>query len=91
MIRDVWLLISLTWVQYMDRTYIAQQNKTPVFQLGLELWKQHVVHHPVISRRMLNILLDLINKERSGEVIDRGLVRSTTQVRWGNSASGFIG
>ena len=65
----------------MDRTYITQQNKTPVFQLGLELWKQHVVHHPVISRRMLNILLDLINKERSGEVIDRGLVRSTTQVR----------
>jgi len=72
MIRDI--------LMYMDRTYIAQQNKTPVFQLGLELWKQHVVHHPVISRRMLNILLDLINKERSGEVIDRGLVRSTTQM-----------
>lgn len=28
--------------QYMDRTYVAQQHKTPVFQLGLDLWRDTV-------------------------------------------------
>jgi hypothetical protein len=26
----------------MDRTYVTQQHKTPVFQLGLDLWRQKV-------------------------------------------------
>jgi hypothetical protein len=34
----------------MDRTYVTQQHKTPVFQLGLDLWRDHVVHHPVIQQ-----------------------------------------
>jgi hypothetical protein len=28
--------------QYMDRTYVTQQHKTPVFQLGLDLWREQV-------------------------------------------------
>jgi hypothetical protein len=36
--------------QYMDRTYVTQQHKTPVFQLGLDLWRDHVVHSPVIQQ-----------------------------------------
>jgi len=28
--------------QYMDRTYVTQQHKTPVFQLGLDLWRDQV-------------------------------------------------
>jgi hypothetical protein len=26
----------------MDRTYVTQQHKTPVFQLGLDLWREQV-------------------------------------------------
>lgn len=67
-------------MQYMDRTYVAQQQKTPVFQLGLELWRDHVIRNKQINERLLAILMDLVHKERTGEMIDRGLVRSTTQV-----------
>lgn len=70
----------MTHAQYMDRTYVAQQQRTPVFQLGLQLWHEHVVRDKQISERLLAILLDLVNKERTGETIDRGLFRSITQV-----------
>lgn len=29
-------------MQYMDRTYVMQQHKVPVFQLGLDLWRDQV-------------------------------------------------
>jgi hypothetical protein len=64
----------------MDRTYVTQQHKTPVFQLGLDLWRDHVVHNPTIQQRMLAIVSDLIARERAGEVIERSLIRATTQV-----------
>jgi cullin 3 len=64
----------------MDRTFVTQQQRTPVFQLGLELWRDHVVRNKIIAERMLTIVLDLIQRERTGEAIDRSLVRSTTQV-----------
>ena len=67
-------------VQYMDRTYVQQQQKQPVFQLGLELWGKCVVGHKAISQRLQTVLLDLVARERAGETIDRALFRSITQV-----------
>ncbi|KIZ00668.1 cullin 3 [Monoraphidium neglectum] len=72
MIRDI--------LMYMDRTYVTQQHKTPVFQLGLDLWRDHVVHNATIQQRMLATLNDLISRERAGEVIERSLLRATTQM-----------
>lgn len=72
MIRDI--------LMYMDRTYVAQQQKTAVFQLGLELWRDNVVRNKKIGERLLSILMDLIHKERTGEVIDRALIRSVTMM-----------
>lgn len=64
----------------MDRTYVNQQKKTPVFPLGLELWCKVVIRHRVISSRLRTILLDLVYRERTGEVIDKSLMKSITQV-----------
>lgn len=64
----------------MDRIYVKHQNKVPVHQLGLDLWRDTVVRQPVIRNRMIRGLLDLVGKERSGEIIDRALVRSITTV-----------
>lgn len=72
MVRDI--------LMYMDRTFVTTQNKTSVYALGLELWRDHVVRHPAIRARTLSVLLDMIQRERLGEVIDRSLVRSTTQM-----------
>jgi hypothetical protein len=63
-----------------------------VFQLGLDLWRSHVIQDKAIRQRLLNIMLDLVHKERCGEIIDRPLMRSVTQVcggaaLWGASRS----
>eukprot|EP00958_Prasinococcus_capsulatus_P021842 scaffold3020_cov342-Prasinococcus_capsulatus_cf.AAC.9 len=72
MIRDI--------LMYMDRTYVQQNNKTPVYELGLYLWRQEVVRLPRIKERLQTMLLGTIHKERSGEVVDRSLLRSITQM-----------
>ncbi|OEL17322.1 Cullin-3A [Dichanthelium oligosanthes] len=72
MIRDI--------LMYMDRTYVPAAHRTPVHELGLNLWRDHIIHSPMIHRRLLDTLLDLIHRERMGEVINRGLMRSITKM-----------
>lgn len=68
MIRDI--------LMYMDRTFVPSTHKTPVYELGLNLWRDNVIHSSTIQTRLLNTLLELIQKERTGEVINRGLMRN---------------
>ena len=70
MIRDI--------LMYMDRTYVTTHGKTPVYQLGLNLWRDRVVRAPKIRERVTGSLLSNVQQERSGEVIDRGLMRSVS-------------
>jgi len=72
MIRDI--------LMYMDRTFVNNFNKTPVHELGLNLWRDHIVRSPKIRDRLLNTLLDLVHRERTGEVINRGLMRNITKM-----------
>ncbi|GER49512.1 cullin family protein [Striga asiatica] len=72
MIRDI--------LMYMDRTFIPSTRKTPVHELGLNLWRDNVVHSPKIQPRLLDTILDLIHRERSGEVINRGLMRNIVKM-----------
>lgn len=68
MIRDI--------LMYMDRTFIPSTHKTPVHELGLNLWRDNIIHFSKIQTRLLDTLLDLILRERTGEVINRGLMRN---------------
>ncbi|CAI7862139.1 unnamed protein product, partial [Closterium sp. NIES-54] len=72
MIRDI--------LMYMDRTYVTNHNKTPVHDLGLALWRDHIVRAPAIRPRLLSTLLSLIHQERLGEVINRALMRSISSM-----------
>ncbi|KAJ4746042.1 Cullin family protein [Rhynchospora pubera] len=72
MIRDV--------LMYMDRTYIPTNHKTPVYELGLNLWRDHIIHSAKIQTRLVDMLLEQIHRERMGEVINRGLMRSVTKM-----------
>jgi cullin 3 len=67
MIRDI--------LMYMDRTYVPTCHKTPICKLGLNLWRDHVIRSAKIKPRLLDTLLDHIHRERTGDVIDRGLMR----------------
>ncbi|XP_065039588.1 cullin-3A-like isoform X1 [Musa acuminata AAA Group] len=72
MIRDI--------LMYMDRTFITSSRKTPVYELGLNLWRDNIIRSSKIQDRQLNTILELIHKERTGEVINRGLMRNITKM-----------
>lgn len=72
MIRDI--------LMYMDRTFIPSTHKTPVHELGLNLWRDFVIHSSKIQSRLKDTLLENIQKERGGEVINRGLMRNITKM-----------
>ena len=57
----VWQGCDLTCslaMQYMDRVYVKHQNKAPVHQLGLDLWRDLVLHLPRIRRCVLGPAAD---------------------------------
>ncbi|RYR33115.1 hypothetical protein Ahy_A10g047690 [Arachis hypogaea] len=68
MIRDI--------LMYMDRTFIPSSHKTPVHELGLNLWRDVVIHSSKTQARLRDTLLELVLRERNGEVINRGLMRN---------------
>lgn len=72
MIRDI--------LMYMDRTFVPSSHKTPVHELGLNLWRDNIIHSSKIQTRLVSTLLELIQKERTGEVINRGLMRNITKM-----------
>ncbi|GJU73314.1 cullin-3A-like protein isoform X1 [Tanacetum coccineum] len=72
MIRDI--------LMYMDRTYIPSTHKTPVHELGLNLWRDNIIHSNNIQTRLRDTLLEIVQKERSGEVINRGLMRNIVKM-----------
>ena len=72
MIRDI--------LMYMDRTFIPSTHKTPVHELGLNLWRDVVIHSSKTQIRLQDTLLELVHRERNGEVINRGLMRSVIKM-----------
>lgn len=65
-------------LMYMDRVYVKQQMKKPIHDLGLDLWRDVVVRHTSIRDRMLSTLLDMVARERCGDIINRSLIKSIT-------------
>ncbi|KAL3501789.1 hypothetical protein ACH5RR_036238 [Cinchona calisaya] len=67
-------------MMYMDRTFIPTNHKTPIRELGLNLWRDNVIHSSQIQTRLFDTLLELILRERSDEAINRDLIRNTIQM-----------
>jgi len=85
-VKQTWLdhKRSLTMVRdilmYMDRTYVKQNQRKPVYEMGLSLFCQYCTRAPRVKDRIRNLLLQLLQSERDGEKVDRHLIRSTTQM-----------
>ncbi|KAF6264244.1 Cullin-domain-containing protein [Scenedesmus sp. NREL 46B-D3] len=65
---------------YLDRTYvISLPGLRSLFDTGLVSLRQHLTQHPKVESHIMRGLLDLIDRERQGEAVDRqllaGLVR----------------
>ncbi|XP_047331162.1 cullin-3A-like [Impatiens glandulifera] len=61
---------------YMERTFIVREKKIPIQELGLNLWRDIIVHSHSIRTRLQSALLERIYRERTGEVIDRCLMKN---------------
>ncbi|KAG1701860.1 hypothetical protein DVH05_010351 [Phytophthora capsici] len=68
MVRDI--------LMYMDRTYVTQKRKLPVYDNGLYIFRDEIVRHDSVRDRLRALLLLSIERERHGELIDRGLIKS---------------
>ncbi|CAH0479912.1 unnamed protein product [Peronospora belbahrii] len=68
MVRDI--------LMYMDRTYVTQKRKLPVYDHGLYIFRDVIVRHDSVRDRLRTRLLLSIERERHGELIDRDLIKS---------------
>ncbi|OCT95365.1 cullin-4A [Xenopus laevis] len=69
MIRSIFL--------FLDRTYVLQNSMLPsIWDMGLELFRSHVISDRMVQNKMIDGILKLIEQERSGEAVDRSLLRS---------------
>ncbi|XP_059506456.1 cullin-4A-like isoform X2 [Stegostoma tigrinum] len=69
MIRSIFL--------FLDRTYVLQSSMLPsIWDIGLELFRTHVINDRIVQTKTIDGILLLIQKERNGEAVDRSLIRS---------------
>ena len=54
-----------------DRVYVQQNNVENVYNLGLIIFRDQVVRYGCIRDHLRQTLLDMIARERKGEVVDR--------------------
>lgn len=72
MIRDI--------LMYMDRVYVQNYNVEPVYNLGLILFRDTVVRFPQIKDHLRQCLLEMVHKERRGELTDRSAIKNACQM-----------
>ena len=51
--------------------YVQQNNVDNVYNLGLMIFRDQVVRYPIIRDHLRQTLLEMVAKERRGEVVDR--------------------
>lgn len=83
-------LLNLNWQDYcsqmnmicqiflpLDRGYVLNNPLIQsIWDLSLDLYKNNIISNKTIQTRCINGLLMLIERERNGEVVDRGLVKN---------------
>ncbi|GIY42772.1 cullin-3 [Caerostris extrusa] len=72
MIRDI--------LMYMDRVYVQQNSVNNVYNLGLIIFRDQVVRYGCIRDHLRETLLDMVMRERRGEVVDRLAIKNACQM-----------
>lgn len=72
MIKDI--------LMYLDRTYVGQKHKLPVYNLSLKLFRENVVHNPHIRDRLRELLLSNVERDRQSQIIDKFVMKSLLQM-----------
>jgi cullin 3 len=72
MIRDI--------LMYMDRIYVQQCSVDNVYNVGLNLFRDHVINHPLIRDHLRSTLLSQVAMERHGELIEAHWIKNVCQM-----------
>ena len=70
------LIIFTSRIEFMSNKTML----TTFYNLGLTLFRDHVIRYGNIRDRLKDTLLDMVMRERRGEVIDRLAVRNACQM-----------
>eukprot|EP00164_Ancoracysta_twista_P001606 GFYU01002109.1.p1 GENE.GFYU01002109.1~~GFYU01002109.1.p1 ORF type:complete len:747 (+),score=223.69 GFYU01002109.1:49-2241(+) len=85
-LTDKWTIFKVSMssirdiLMYMDRTYVLPNKKLPVYDLGVKVFHDNIESDSNLTPRILNLPLGMIERERNGEVVDRGLIKRVTQM-----------
>ena len=60
----------------MVKTFIPSTHKTPIHELGFNLWRDIFIP----QTRLQDTLLEFVHQERNGEVINRDLMRNIIKI-----------
>jgi len=62
---------------YLDRTYVIQNSTVrSLWEMGLGLFRKHLTPCDEVSNKLTNGILKLIECERTGDMVNRGLLKS---------------
>jgi cullin 3 len=96
-LRDVWqdhntsMNMVADILMYLDRGYTQQDpNGVPIFSTTIALFRDHILRSCLNSNTdslvidiLISVMLDQIDMEREGDVIDRNLIRSCSRMLCG--------
>ena len=67
-------------VAYMDRVYVAGQKLLPTYDLGLRLFRDHILRDEVIHQRLLQAFVEMIDNDRWDSLIDQTTLKDIYQM-----------
>ncbi|PHH83648.1 hypothetical protein CDD83_2950 [Cordyceps sp. RAO-2017] len=93
-VRDTWqdhnmsMNMTADILMYLDRGYTQQEpNRVPIFATTIALFRDHILRSclnenssQLVIDILIRVMLDQIDMEREGDVIDRNLIRSCSRM-----------
>lgn len=85
-LNQVWMdhAISMLMIKdilmYMDRNYVQPCNVDNVYNVGLNLFRDHVINNTLIRDHLRNTLLTQVAIERRGELIEAHWIKNVCQM-----------
>ncbi|PNY27280.1 Cullin-3 [Tolypocladium capitatum] len=93
-VRDTWedhnmsMNMTADILMYLDRGYTQQEpSRVPIFATTIALFRDHILRSclnentsQLVIDILISVMLDQINMEREGDIIDRNLIRTCSRM-----------
>lgn len=65
---------------YLESDYIKTRQKLTIEKLGLVVFREKILQDVSVSTNVQQVLLQLIQNDRNGSIVDKGLIRKTLDI-----------